>query len=167
MISNNIQLIIKNTRFLIIPLYLGMSVGLLLFVIKFFQQLLHLFYVINQINEADLILEILALFDFILVANLLIMVIMSGYERFIQPLEFNKTQEKPGWLTKLDLGSIKVKVATSIIAISSIHLLSAFLNVHQHTSEHIFLLITMHLALVVSALLLAFIDRISPVREVE
>jgi uncharacterized protein (TIGR00645 family) len=138
-----------------------MSLGLSLFIIKFFQKLFYLFDVINQVNEEELVLEILALFDLMLVANLLVMVIMSGYETFVQPLDFTRGQEKPGWLTKLDLGNIKVKVATSIVAISSIHLLAAFLKVHQQSPEHLFWLIITHLTFVVSALLLAFIDKIT------
>ncbi len=156
-----IQRIILSSRYLLIPLYVGMTASVLLFGVKFFQELRHLFETVSQAKEADLVLGILSLVDMMLVANLLIMVIISGYESFVGPIQVEDMDKKPGWLGNLDPGTIKIKVATSIVGISSVHLLATFLNIKDKTSEQIFWLTILHLAFVVSALFLAYIDRIT------
>jgi uncharacterized protein (TIGR00645 family) len=96
-----------------------------------------------------------------MVANLVVMVIISGYENFVSRIEFAETAEKLSWFGKLDAGTIKIKLASSIVAISAIHLLKAFLNAEEIPNDKLWLLIALHLTFVVSALLLALIDRLA------
>lgn len=155
-----LQRIILGSRFLQLPLYIGMACALVLFSVKFFHELIHLTGHIAQNSESTLILGVLKLIDLLLVANLIIMVIISGYESFIEPILQDKDDNKPGWLGNLDPGTIKIKVATSIVGISSIHLLTSFLE-PSIDKDKLFWQVIIHLAFVLSALLLAVIDRIA------
>ncbi len=149
-------------RWLLAPLYLGLGLILVLFCIQLFKELVHIFLSVPTMIEADLILAALTLIDMTLVASLIIMVMLSGYENFVSKLELEGAEKSLAWLGKLDAGSLKIKVAASIVAISSIHLLKAFMNYESVTTEKLILLIATHLTFVVSALLLAVMDRIIP-----
>ena len=111
------------------------------------------------LEDTDTILKMLGLIDAGLVASLVVMVIISGYENFVSRFD-NAEGGEISWLGKLDAGSLKVKVASTIVAISSIHLLQVFLNAAQYTDSKIMWLTIMHMAFVVSAFFLAYIDRI-------
>ena len=100
----------------------------------------------------------LSLIDAALVASLIVMVIISGYENFVS--RFDNTEGELAWLGKIDAGSLKVKVAATIVLISSIHLLQVFLNAAQFTDNKLMWLTIMHMAFVVSALFLAYIDKV-------
>ena len=154
-----LQAIILWSRFLQIPLYLGMALALVLFSMKFYQELYLLFLGVMKSDESSLILGVLNLIDLLLVANLMVMVIISGYESFIEPILVGNDGQKPGWLGNVDPGTIKIKVATSIVAISSIHLLSSFLDADNFAPTKLLWQVIVHIAFVVSALLLAFIDK--------
>ncbi|MDP3372054.1 MAG: TIGR00645 family protein [Candidatus Paracaedibacteraceae bacterium] len=161
-----LQAIILWSRFLQVPLYLGMAIGLALFSVKFYQELSHLIHGLfveennkQFLDESGLILGILSLIDLLLVANLMVMVIISGYESFIEPIMVGNDGKKPGWLSSVDPGTIKIKVATSIVGISSIHLLRSFLDSDKYTFEKLMSLVVLHLAFVLSALFLAYIDK--------
>ena len=154
------------SRWLLAPIYLALIATLVLFTIKAFQEMIHLFAVIATITEVDLILAVLALIDLALVANLLVMVILSSYETFVSSFDAT-TQEKPSWLGRIDAATLKIKLAVAIVAISSIHLLKAFMTATPADQDqtlwnhHLFWLVVIHLTFVVSALLMAIIDRIA------
>jgi uncharacterized protein (TIGR00645 family) len=150
-------------RWLLAPLYLGLGLLLVVFAIQFFRELLHIFQEAPNLLEVDLILMALTLIDLTLVASLVVMVMLSGYENFVSKLDLEGAERSIAWLGKLDAGSLKIKVAASIVAISSIHLLKAFMNYSSVPTEKMVLLIVTHLTFVVSALLLALMDRIIPV----
>ena len=116
-------------------------------------------------SDTSTILKILGLIDAALVASLVVMVIISGYENFVS--RFDAQSGKLHWLGTIDVGSLKVKVASTIVAISSIHLLQVFLNHAGYTTEQLMWLTIMHLAFVFSALLLATIDRLMAVAKGE
>jgi uncharacterized protein (TIGR00645 family) len=109
-------------------------------------------------DEADMILAMLGLIDAALVASLLVMVMISSYENFIGRFDVEGTDIH--WLGKVDSGSLKIKVASSIVAISSIHLLQIFLNITQYTNDQIMWLTIMHMAFVLSALLLGVLEKL-------
>jgi uncharacterized protein (TIGR00645 family) len=109
-------------------------------------------------NDTETILKILGLIDAALVASLVVMVIISGYENFVSRFD---NEDDVHWLGQIDAGSLKIKVASTIVAISSIHLLQIFLNVEKYEGDKLMWYTLIHLAFVVSALFLAFIDRIS------
>ena len=150
-------------RWLLAPLYFGLGLLLVMFAVQFFRELVHLFESATTILEVDLILLALTLIDPTLVASLVVMVMLSGYENFVSKLDLEGTEKTLAWLGKLDAGSLKIKVAASIVAISSIHLLKAFMNFGSVPNDKLILLIVTHLTFVTSALLLAVMDRIIPV----
>ncbi len=149
------------SRWLLAPIYLGLSIALLLLGFKFFEELLHVVPVLITISEADLVLKILQFVDIALVGGLLVMVMFSGYENFVSSIDIGAEEEKLGWLGKLDSGSLKQKVAASIVAISSIHLLQAFLNVNNFDNEKLKWLVIIHMTFVLSALGMVIMDRMS------
>lgn len=155
------------SRWLLAPLYLVLITVLILFTVKAVQKVMHLFTIIWTVSETDLILSVLVLVDMVLVANLLVMVILSSYETFVSALDTAEGQEKPSWLGKIDAATIKIKLAVAIVAISSIHLLKAFMtSPSQDTNQplwnnELFWLVVIHLTFVISALVMAWIDRIA------
>ncbi|NFV82062.1 TIGR00645 family protein [Magnetospirillum aberrantis] len=146
-------------RWLLVPLYIGLTLTLVLFTIKFFQEFLHLLPILPELAETDLILAALAMADLVLVANLLVMVVLSGYENFVSRIDHAEGQLS--WLGKVDTGTLKIKVAASIVAISSIHLLKAFVKAESIANDKLMWLVIIHLTFVVSALLLAVVDKIA------
>jgi uncharacterized protein (TIGR00645 family) len=160
-----IEQAIYTARWLQAPLYLGLIVTLVVLVIKFFDELLHLTAVAWTAEEGEVVLYVLTLVDVVMVANLIVMVMISGYENFVSRIDVVSANEKLAWFGKLDHGSLKIKLASSIVAISAIHLLKAFLNADVIGNDKLFLLIAMHLTFVISAVLLALIDRITMAKE--
>ena len=148
------------SRWLLAPVYLGLSLTLLLLGIKFFEEVWHLAHV-WQVSESDMILGVLALIDLSLVASLVVMVMFSGYENFVSRLDIGEGDDKLGWLGKLDAGTLKLKVAASIVAISSIHLLQKFVNIENTPNDKLMWYVILHLTFVVSALLMGVLDRIA------
>jgi uncharacterized protein (TIGR00645 family) len=112
-------------------------------------------------KEIDLVLTTLTLIDMVLVANLLIMVILSGYENHISKLDLEEGSERLYWLGKLDSGSLKVKLSASIVAISSIHLLKAFMDAQHIENDKLMWMVVMHLTFVISSVMMAVSDKIS------
>jgi uncharacterized protein (TIGR00645 family) len=154
-----VENVILASRWLLVIFYLGLAVALAVYALSFGLKLFDFLSDIMTLNETDTILKMLGLIDAALVASLVVMVIISGYENFVS--RFDDHGGEVHWLGTIDAGSLKIKVASTIVAISSIHLLQIFLNHAQYTSEQLMWLTIMHLAFVVSALFLAWIDRIS------
>ncbi len=147
------------SRWLLAPIYLGLSLTLLAIGIKFFQELLHLFPLLFSMDESELVLHVLTFIDIALIGGLIVMVMFSGYENFVSRIDMDEGQETLSWLGKLDAGSLKQKVAASIVAISSIHLLKAFMDIQQINNEKLMWFVIVHLTFVVSAFGMAIIDR--------
>jgi uncharacterized protein (TIGR00645 family) len=148
-------------RWLLAPIYLGLSLALLLLGIKFFEHLFHVFPNILSMREADLVLVILSLVDLSLVGGLLVMVMFSGYENFVSQLDLDDNADKLGWLGKMDSTSLKNKVAASIVAISSIHLLQIFMDAQNTPNDKILWYVVLHLTFVVSAFCMGYLDKIT------
>jgi len=160
-LEHRVERVILNSRWLLTPFYLGLILVVVALGITFFRELWHLYQLVFTAGEAEVVLLVLSLVDVVLVANLIIMVMISGYENFVSDIALDENEEAPSWLGKIDAGNLKVKVAAAIVAISSIHLLRAFLNVNELSESKIILLMIMHLVFVFSALLLAYLDKIS------
>jgi uncharacterized protein (TIGR00645 family) len=154
-----IEQIILASRWLLVVFYLGLAVALAIYALSFLKKLAAFATTVMTLEDADAILKMLGLIDAALVASLVVMVIISGYENFVS--RFDETNTEVHWLGTIDMGSLKIKVASTIVAISSIHLLQIFLNHTGYTAEQLMWLTIMHLAFVVSALLLAYIDRVT------
>ena len=159
--EKTIENLLYASRWLLAPIYIGLSLGLVALGIKFFQEMFHILPAVLSMKEADLILVILSLVDIALVGGLLVMVMFSGYENFVSRIDIKEGSEKLHWLGKLDAGSLKQKVAASIVAISSIHLLKAFMNAPQIDNDKLMWYVIIHMTFVVSALGMALVDRMN------
>ncbi|WP_029684950.1 TIGR00645 family protein [Tatumella saanichensis] len=156
-----IENLMYATRWLLAPVYFGLSLGLLALTIKFFQEIFHVLPHILSVTENELILLLLSLVDMSLVGGLLIMVMLSGYENFISALDIDEHKEKLNWLGKMDSGSLKNKVAASIVAISSIHLLRVFMEMRAIDNSKVMWYILLHLTFVLSAFVMGYLDKMS------
>jgi len=156
-----IETLMYRSRWLLAPIYLGLSFALLALGIKFFQEVWHLLSHILTLKEADMVLVVLSLIDMALVGGLLIMVMMSGYENFVSQLNVSDNEEKLGWLGKMDSSSLKLKVAASIVAISSIHLLKIFMAVDSTENDKLMWYVIIHLTFVVSAFIMGLMDKLT------
>ena len=157
-LENLIESLILASRWLLVVFYLGLAVALGLYCISFGSKLFDFSTKVFVLEDTEVILKMLALIDAALVASLLVMVIISGYENFVS--RFDNADGELSWLGKIDASSLKIKVASTIVAISSIHLLQVFLNAQQFTDSKLMWLTIMHRAFVVSALFLAYIDKV-------
>ncbi|MCW8962451.1 MAG: TIGR00645 family protein [Gammaproteobacteria bacterium] len=154
-----VERVLYASRWVLAPIYLGLSLALVLLGIKFFQEVLHIFPLILSTSEANMVLVILSLVDMALVGGLIIMVMLSGYENFVSTIDIDEGTEKLDWLGKLDAGSLKQKVAASIVAISSIHLLQKFMNATQIENDKLMWYVIIHMTFVLSALGMAWVDK--------
>lgn len=158
-IEDTIEQMLMAARWLLVIFYGGLGAALIVYAVSFVVKFIKVAGGVFTLAEDEMILAMLGLIDASLVASLLVMVMISSYENYVSRLE--NAGSELSWLGKLDSGSLKIKVASSIVAISSIHLLQVFLNATQYENEKIILFMLLHLTFVVSALLLAYVDRIS------
>lgn len=149
------------SRWILAPIYLGLSIAVLALGIKFFQELFHVMRHIFEMAESDMVLTVLSLIDLTLVGSLIVMVMFSGYENFVSAIDLDDDTHKLDWLGKLDANTLKLKVAASIVAISSIHLLRVFMEVRTIPNDKLMWYVIIHMAFVFSALLMAVLDRIA------
>lgn len=160
-VERSLERLIFASRWLMAPFYLGLVVALAMLLVKFVQELLHYLPGVLAMKESDLVLAVLALVDLTLAGSLVLMVIFSGYENFVSKIETTDQKDRPEWMGTLDFSGLKLKLVASIVAISAIHLLKAFMNVSAVNKEDIFWLVVVHTAFVVSGVLLALMDWIS------
>lgn len=154
-----VEKILYYSRWLLVPMYMGLAVLLLFLTVIFVGDLIELVPHLLTLSEKDAILAALSLIDLALVGSLVVMVVISGYENFVSRIDLAESDEKLAWVGKLDAGTLKLKVASSIVAISSVHLLKAFMNVSETPNDKIMWLVIIHMTFVISALLMAVIER--------
>ena len=152
------------SRWLQAPLYLGLIVAQGVYVYRFFVELSHLVMHAADWEEKTVMMAVLGLIDVVMIANLLVMVIVGGYETFVSRLNLHGHPDEPEWLSHVNAGVLKVKLATALIGISSVHLLQTFIRLayskDQADQNGVVLQVVVHLTFVVSALLLAVTDRL-------
>jgi uncharacterized protein (TIGR00645 family) len=134
---------------------------LLAFSVVFAKEAYHLLSSLAADGEGDLVMAALSLIDLVLVANLVVMVILSGYENFVSTIDVALDGNSPSWMGKVDAGTLKLKLAVSIVAISSIHLLKAFMNVERIANDKLLWMVVLHMTFVLSGLALAVLDKIA------
>ncbi|NRP27213.1 hypothetical protein XMD420_000815 [Marinobacterium sp. xm-d-420] len=156
-----IERLMYSTRWILAPIYLGLSLALVALAIKFFQEVIHVLTDVSVLPEADLILIILSLIDIALVSGLIVMVMFTSYENFVSRLDIRESTEKLEWLGTLDTNSLKNKVAASIVAISSIHLLKVFMNASNIDNDKLLWYVVIHLTFVISAVAMGMLDKIT------
>ncbi len=145
------------SRWLLAPFYFGLIISLVLLLIVFIKEIFHFIGHFNM-NETELILFILTLIDLSFAGNLLLIVIFSGYENFVSKININDHEDKPEWMGTVDFGGLKLKLISSIVAISGIHLLKVFFGLEKYTHTQIILFISVHFTFVLSGVLLAYMD---------
>ena len=153
-----IETMLYRSRWLLAPIYLGLSLGLIALSIKFFQEAWHLLSQALTLTEADMVLIVLSLIDLAMVGGLIVMVMISGYENFVSQLNVSESEEKLGWLGTMDSSSLKMKIAASIVAISSIHLLKMFMNAMNIPNDKLLWYVVLHMAFVLSAMAMGMLD---------
>lgn len=154
-IENFLEYIIFASRWLQAPLYLGLIAVQCVYTYKFIIELGHILYTAPTATEMQILLGILSLVDVTMVANLVAMVIIGGYATFVSKLNLFNHIDKPDWLDHIDPGTIKIKLASSLIGISSIHLLRSFIDIEKINVEQLRWQVIIHIAFVISTVLLA------------
>ena len=157
---NKLEYWIFFSRWLQAPMYFGLIVAQLVYVYKFGHELWHLISHANTMKEVDVLLMVLGLVDVVMIANLLLMVIVGGYETFVSRLYLDHHPDKPEWIDHVDAGVLKIKLAASLITISSIHLLKTFISADTMRTETILAQIGIHSVFLISALALAWTESI-------
>ena len=159
-LEHGFEVVVFASRWIQAPLYGGLIVAELLYAYKFLVELWEMVVHIQSLEETKFMLGVLGLIDVTMVANLLTMVVIGGYATFVSKLSLDGHPDRPDWLSHVDPGTIKVKLAASLIGISSIHLLKAFVDVANEDPEHIKWKIFIHMTFLGSAILLAWTDKI-------
>ena len=148
------------SRWLQAPLYLGLIIAQGVYVYHFMVELSHLVTGANELGETGIMLMVLGLIDVVMIANLLIMVIIGGYETFVSRLNIREHPDQPEWLSHVNAATMKIKLAMALIGISSIHLLKTFINADQMTESTIQWQVVIHVTFLLSAIAMAYTDRI-------
>lgn len=172
-----VESFIFNSRWLLAPFFIGLIACIAILLVKFTQELIHLFPTLLTTNDSTIIVSVLTLVDMTLVASLLLMIIFSGYEIFVSKIDSAEHKDRPNWMGTVDFSGLKLRVIGSIVAISAIELLKAFvyisdkLKVADISPETIALVnqeliwkLAIHLTFVISGVLFALMDRLSVIR---
>jgi uncharacterized protein (TIGR00645 family) len=154
--------IIFSSRWLQLPLYLGLIVAQIVYVYHFLIELWHLVggTASHQLDETGIMLIVLALIDVVMISNLLIMVTVGGYETFVSRMRLETHPDQPEWLDHVNASVLKVKLAMAIIGISSIHLLKTFINAEHYDTKTIVAQAGIHMIFLFSAVAIAWCDRL-------
>ncbi len=160
-----LEKVLYSSRWLMAPIYLGLSLLLLLVAGKFFQELIFFIPKLFEMNTNSLILKVLTLVDLTLVGSLVVMVMFSGYENFVSKIDIDEGTEKLAWLGKMDSGSLKLKLSSSIVAISAVHLLKVYMEFTplegDTTAEtKLMWLLIVHMGFVLSAFCMSYTQKI-------
>jgi uncharacterized protein (TIGR00645 family) len=155
------EMFIFASRWILAPFYLGLAISLIVLLIKFIAELFHIATHAFTATESEVILGVLALVDLTLTGSLLVIVIFSGYENFVSKIDHSGHRDWPEWMGTIDFSGLKLKLLSSIVAISAIQLLKQFMSIQNVSEREIFWLVVIHVVFVVSSVLLALSDRIS------
>ena len=150
------------SRWLQAPLYIGLIVAQGIYVWQFWMELIHLISMMKDkdLTETALMLVVLGLIDVVMISNLLVMVIVGGWETFVSRLDLQNHPDEPEWLSHVNAGVLKVKLATAIIGISSIHLLKTFINASVYDEKTLIWQTLIHVTFVLSAIAIAYTEKI-------
>jgi uncharacterized protein (TIGR00645 family) len=154
------------SRWLQMPVYIGLIIASVLYVGKFMVELWHLFTDFSTLTENTIMLSVLGLIDISMVINLLVVVFIGGYWTFVSKIEFESHVDKPDWLTKINASTLKIKLIISLVSISGVHLLKTFIDIHNIPLQDAILQIAIHIVFLISAVLLAYTDKIMHSHEI-
>jgi len=169
-----IPLLIFSSRWLQLPLYVGLIVGQAVYAVLFLKELWHLVTHATSFSEQQIMLVILSLIDVVMISNLLVMVIVGGYETFVSRLNLEGHPDEPEWLSHVNASVLKIKLAMAIIGISSIHLLRTFIEAGglgsgktTYTETGVMWQTIIHIVFIISAVGIAYVDRLLSATERE
>ena len=148
------------SRWLLAPFYVGLIGTLLALLVTFGQEAIHLFASIRTLSAQDAILASLGLIDISLAANLIIIVVFSGYENFVSKMDVGNHEDAPSWKGKVDFAGLKIKLVASIVAISAIHLLKVFMDIKKYSEQVVYWMVIIHVVFVTSGVMLALMDHL-------
>lgn len=158
--ERKIEQFIFFSRWMQMPVYLGLIIASLFYVFKFMMQLWNLMTNFTSMDENTIMLAVLGLIDISMVINLLVVVFIGGYWSFVSKIEFENHDDKPEWLSKINASTLKIKLIVSLVSISGVHLLKTFVDIHNIELQDALLQIGIHMVFIFSALLLAYTDKI-------
>lgn len=160
-IETGLEKLIFNSRWLLAPFYLGLVFALGLLLIMFSKEFLHFASVAVHGESSDVIIGILSLIDVVMVANLLIIIVFAGYENFVSQIETGDHEDRPSWMGHVGFSELKMKLIGSIVAISGIELLRAFMHVQELSNEQLSWKVGLHFTFLFSGVMFALMDRIA------
>ena len=160
-VENGIEIFLFASRWFLAPFYIGLALAMALLLIKFMQEFWHIASHAFSASEADVILGVLALVDLTLTGSLLVIVVFSGYENFVSKIDHSGHRDWPEWMGTIDFSGLKLKLLSSIVAISAIQLLKQFMSIQKVPDREILWLVVVHVVFVTSSVLLALSDRIA------
>ncbi len=154
------------SRWIQLPVYLGLIVASILYAVKFIMQLWHLLSNFLILDENTIMLSVLGLVDISMVINLLVVVFIGGYWTFVSKIEFDNHADKPDWLNKINASTLKIKLIISLVSISGVHLLKTFIDIHNIPLQDALMQVGIHVVFILSAVMLAWADKIMHYQEV-
>ena len=160
-IEQAMESFIFNSRWLLAPFYLGLVASLGLLLIMFGKEFFHFVPLALYGTESDVIIGVLSLIDVVMTTNLLIIIVFAGYENFVSKIDTADSEDRPAWMGHVGFSELKIKLIGSIMAISGIELLKAFMHVQELTNEQLAWKVGIHLTFVVTGLLFVIGDKIS------
>lgn len=159
-VEKHLESLVFGSRWLLAPFYLGLVLAMGLLLVKFGKEFMILVPTVLTGTGSEVIIAVLSLVDVVMVANLLLIITLAGYENFVSKIETDDHEDRPSWMGHVTFGDLKIKLIGSIVAISGIELLKAFMNVHTLTNEQLGWKVGLHLTFVVSGVLFAVMDRL-------
>ena len=160
-VENNLEKALFASRWLLVPFYIGLILALALLLVKFAKEFIHFVPLVFTGEGGDVIIGVLSLVDVVMVANLLIIIVFAGYENFVSRFDADQHEDWPGWMGHVGFAELKMKLIGSIVAISGIELLKAFMHVESLTNEQLAWKVGIHMTFVISGVLFAVMDRIT------
>lgn len=160
-VENALERTLFASRWLMAPFYLGLCISLVMLMAIFVREIVEVLPHFLTLTETEILLWLLSLIDLSLAANLVLMVVLAGYENFVSKMEVANHPDRPGWMGKIDFSGMKLKLIASIVAISAIYLLRAFMSIENYPPDRLMWLVIIHIVFVVSGVLLALMDFIA------
>ena len=159
-IEKQVERFIFFSRWIQLPVYLGLIITSILYAVKFMMQLWNLISNFSSLNENMIMLSVLGLIDISMVINLLVVVFIGGYVTFVSKIDFDGHEDKPDWLMKINASTLKIKLIISLVSISGVHLLKTFIDIHNVPLQDAIMQVAIHLVFLISALILAYTDKV-------
>lgn len=159
-IEHLLEQMMFSSRWLLAPFYVGLIFAIAILLVKFVKEFFTLVSQVLTADGGDIIIGILTLIDVVMIANLLIIIVFAGYENFVSKINTSDTEDRPSWMGHVGFADLKMKLIGSIVAISGIELLKAFMHVEDYTNDQLAWKVGLHMTFVVSGVLFAVMDKL-------